>query len=237
MGGPGSTVTGHAALFLWGIEDRAPHQVVIAVASPQHLKRSVDRVRFLRTRMTSPPYTVQRLAVAEPEIAIFHAVKGQREREGRALALRALSADSVSTARVQELVRMHPRAPGRGIVRRALALYDQGVRSILEADGLRDVLYGATFANLARQHTISVAGRRFRVDAFDGDAMLAIEFDGRRYHATAPRWEADRERDTLLATLGILTLRFTFLDVTTRPEWCREQILRVRALRMRSRAA
>ncbi len=45
---------------------------------------------------------------------------------------------------------------------------------------------------------------------------LAVELDGRAAHPPEQRW-ADSKRDNAHAALGILTVRYNWADVTTRP--------------------
>ncbi len=107
----------------------------------------------------------------------------------------------------------------RGVLRRA-AMESAGVESFLEERGARDVLVGPEFAGLVRQHRLTVGRMSSRVDAFHGPTLTAFEFDGERFHE--PRRLADRRRDAVLASVGVLTVRFGFADVMNRPDWCRE---------------
>lgn len=96
--------------------------------------------------------------------------------------------------------------------------------SVLNAPGLR---------GFERQVVLRVAGRGYRVDAFDVESRTAIEFDGAKYHSDDRARRRDLERDVDLASIGVQTLRFTFEDVADRPSWCRDQILRTIATRRR----
>lgn len=58
-------------------------------------------------------------------------------------------------------------------------------------------------------------GRRF--DLAYPQAKLAIELDGRRWHSTADRFQADRERDREALAHGWVVVRFTWQDLTGRP--------------------
>ena len=48
-------------------------------------------------------------------------------------------------------------------------------------------------------------------------ARMAIELDGRAFHVSPERFEADRLRDREAATHGWLVVRFTWDDVVRRP--------------------
>ncbi len=57
------------------------------------------------------------------------------------------------------------------------------------------------------------------VDAAYPDHKLLIEADSRRHHTRVRDFEVDRERDNLAMLAGWRVLRFTWADLTKRPEW------------------
>jgi hypothetical protein len=59
----------------------------------------------------------------------------------------------------------------------------------------------------------------FEVDFVWRDARVIVEVDGYGYHRSPSAFEADRERDVVLALAGWRVLRFTWTQVTRRPEW------------------
>jgi very-short-patch-repair endonuclease len=74
------------------------------------------------------------------------------------------------------------------------------------------------FIALCKQHElppprrINLAG--YELDFYWPDARLAVEVDGRAFHATRRAFQADRERDRRLAALGIQVARVTWRDLT-----------------------
>ena len=48
---------------------------------------------------------------------------------------------------------------------------------------------------------------------------LIVEVDGYGYHRSPSRFETDRERDVMLTLAGWNVMRFTWTQVTTRPDW------------------
>jgi very-short-patch-repair endonuclease len=57
------------------------------------------------------------------------------------------------------------------------------------------------------------------------EAKLAVEVDGYRWHSGRQRWQSDLERQNALAEVGWLVLRFSWYDVTKRPEYVIRTIL------------
>ncbi|MEN3304033.1 MAG: hypothetical protein V7603_235 [Micromonosporaceae bacterium] len=62
---------------------------------------------------------------------------------------------------------------------------------------------------------------------------LVVEVDGRAHHVTPERFERDRERQNRLVTEGWTVLRFTWRDLTRRPE---EVVAQVREMLRRDRS-
>jgi very-short-patch-repair endonuclease len=57
--------------------------------------------------------------------------------------------------------------------------------------------------------------------------------DGAAWHGSRQQREGDIRRDTLLATIGWQTLRFSYVRMTTSPDRCQQQIQQVHAARKR----
>jgi very-short-patch-repair endonuclease len=78
-----------------------------------------------------------------------------------------------------------------------------------------------------------VGGETFVLDAACEESMLAVEMDGAAWHGSRAQREADIRRDSLLATVGWQTLRFSFTRMTRAPEACRREIRGVHEARLR----
>ena len=78
----------------------------------------------------------------------------------------------------------------------------------------------ATPSSKAKKSTSPGANRR-----------LIVEVDGYGYHRSPSRFENDRERDVMLTIAGWHVMRFTWTQVTTRPNWVAEAV-RARAARL-----
>jgi len=104
----------------------------------------------------------------------------------------------------------------RAAVLGALEEISAGVFSNLERHYLRDV---------ERPHRLPEAKRQARMKRGTGSAYLdnlyaeftlAVELDGLAAHPAEARWD-DIHRDNYFASSGIVTLRYNWADVTTRP--------------------
>jgi len=59
----------------------------------------------------------------------------------------------------------------------------------------------------------------YEVDAHWPEHDLVVELDSWRHHGTRAAFERDRVRDADLHARGVVTVRFTYLQVTTRQAW------------------
>jgi hypothetical protein len=70
------------------------------------------------------------------------------------------------------------------------------------------------------------------VDALHEETLIVVELDGHQFHGP-DRFQADRTRDQRLAAAGYVVLRFTWDDLTHRPDDVIERIRRTMAHRTR----
>lgn len=171
------------------------------------------------------------LVAVKPELALIHAAQWEPLATRRDLIYRACASPVISVERAQALLQQLPRVRERRGLANIFAHAADGVESYLEERGAVAVLKGIAFDDVVRQHWIRVAGERFRIDAYHHPTRTAFEFDGDGSHSSPEAQQRDRRRDALLATLGIVTVRFSYRDVVNRPGWCTAvalQVLRVR---------
>jgi very-short-patch-repair endonuclease len=152
----------------------------------------------------------------------------------RAPALQALRERRAKVAAVRAAM------TGRTVPRRAelldlLDLLDGGCESELELWGYRHVFDAPGLRHGKRQVIVRIGDKVFRLDLAYEEEMLAVELDGRTYHAAPNQWERDIRRDGLLATVGWQTVRYSHRRLTTDVAGCRRQTLDILAARRRTR--
>jgi very-short-patch-repair endonuclease len=221
--GTDAVVSHLSAAALWGFHGIAAGAVEVSVPAgrkPRPMAGRVHRVSALgpsdrRTRglfrLTSPERTVldiaPRLRPRQLESILDH---GQRDGLLAASGVRHLLDSTVTTGR-----------PGVTKLRGVLAADDAGPRpeSWLERSLIR-AIRAAGLPTPELQVEIPLPGSRMaRVDALYRDAGLVIEVDGHGSHATRRERQADAEREAALASLGYCVIRFTYEDVTERPDY------------------
>jgi hypothetical protein len=116
-------------------------------------------------------------------------------------------------------VRGRARVRWRGEILDALSLISDGVHSNLEDHYVHDVEYDHGLPEAQRQVRM-VRGAQFPrsqyLDNLYEPFGVAVELDGSAHHPVEDRW-ADIDKDNFSARLGIVTLRYNWADVTSRP--------------------
>ena len=125
------------------------------------------------------------------------------------------------------------RLRGRAELADLVRLLADGCRSELETWGCPQVLRAPGMPAFTQQRRVTVGRRTFLLDAAYDEALLAVETDGAAWHGSPRRREPDIRRDSLLATDGWQTLRYSYRRLTTAPEECRRDVLAVYRARRR----
>jgi hypothetical protein len=145
----------------------------------------------------------------------------------RRIAIGALRAESA-------MLRVHA---GKAALTTLLDLVEQGCESELEIWGAGHVLPGPpTVPAPVQQHSVRLgSGRWVRLDAAYPDALVAVELDGAAFHGSREARERDLRRDSALAALGWVVLRFSYARLMADPEGCRREIEAVVLVRLAAR--
>jgi len=103
----------------------------------------------------------------------------------------------------------------RGEILAALVAIAEGVHSNLEHHYVRGVERAHRLPIACRQAMLILGGRRCYLDNLYRDFGVAVELDGQAAHRIQDRWR-DVHRDNSLISMGIITLRYNWADVTER---------------------
>jgi hypothetical protein len=142
---------------------------------------------------------------------------------------------SVTALRIESAAQL--RHAGRAELGRLLDLIAAGCESELEIWGVTHVLPGPPDVPAwIQQYPVRLpAGRRVELDAAYPEALVAVELDGAAFHGSRSARERDLRRDSALATLGWVVLRFSYARLMADPEGCRREILAVVRRRLADR--
>ena len=146
-----------------------------------------------------------------------------RARQAVIECLRARRTDVVAIRRASMAAPVHA---GRAQLMTLLDLIANGCESELEVWGATNVLPGPPrLPQWVQQYAIRLGdGRSVRLDAAYPEARVAVELDGAAFHGSRQARERDLRRDTALAALGWVVLRFSYARLMADPEGCRREI-------------
>ncbi|NTV40251.1 MAG: hypothetical protein HGA51_09930, partial [Demequinaceae bacterium] len=220
-------IGGAASLFVAGALRIPPMRVEVAVPAARRMSGRPRWVRVRRLSYRPPTVRIGEWQIVEPAVAWCLAFS-ELSADDRASALcRLVAADrsvlETATRAALELPALRSRRRMLSVLSRVAA----GGESYLEIHAMESVFVGRRFDPILRQHVVNANGNRYRLDMYDASTMTAIELDGAGFHAGAWQWQRDIRRDADLAVMGILTVRFSYRDLTERPDWCRSMALDV----------
>lgn len=154
-----------------------------------------------------------RRATAEQPLVRQALIEAVRTRAVRAPAVR----------RASEQLGRHA---GRASLIALLELVERGCQSELEIFGVQHVLPGPpVLPAYVQQHRVVLPdGRAAELDAAWPEALVAVELDGAAFHGSRRDRERDLRRDSALAALGWVVLRFSYDRLVSDPEGCRCEI-------------
>jgi len=118
------------------------------------------------------------------------------------------------------------RHAGRAELALLLELVERGCQSELEVFGVQHVLPGppALPAYVQQHRVVLPDGRAAELDAAWPEAQVAVELDGAAFHGSRAARERDLRRDSALAALGWVVLRFSYERLISDPDGCRREI-------------
>jgi very-short-patch-repair endonuclease len=216
-GGPGSMVTGVAALWRHGI--RAPHAALVDILVPDPRKRQdTGFVRVHRTkRMPDRVFTIETLRYAPPTRAVADAARLITDIQD----VRAVVADSVQhgKCRPEALVEELSAGPLRDSarLRQVLGEIADGVRSVAEAE-LRDLIKRSGLPEPLFNARLYAGGTFIAApDCWWPDARVAVEVDSREWHLSPADWERTMNRRSKMSSYGIIVLHFSPRQIRTDP--------------------
>lgn len=227
--GHGSVVLGVAAASAWELCD-SPSS--ITVTGPPGMSRAVPPWLTLRRTEEPPPSALWHgCPVSLPALSIATAYGHVARDRADGLVYSAVQRRLTTPAEITAVVSTLYGVRGRRALMSTLSAVKAGSESHLETIGLSSVFHTKEFAGFVRQHRLSGDGTPYRLDMYHPTTRTAVELDGATGHDGSENRGRDVNRDAALASVGILTLRFTYRDLATRAPWCREMVRRTLAQR------
>lgn len=145
----------------------------------------------------------------------------------RAPAIIAVNNRMATPARLSEALDERPRVAGRRLLANLIELMAQGCRSHLELWAYAHVFRGPRMPSLRWQVPVSLGRRTVYLDAFDEASGVNFEMDGAAYHSSPQDRERDLRRDSGLAAMGIVVVRFTPKRLLYETELVRDEAIAI----------
>jgi very-short-patch-repair endonuclease len=226
--GPPAALSHTSALAAWGLT--TPPEFEHVTVPARRAPRSRRGVRVHRVERFPNVRRLDGLVVATAAEAVVASwpVLGAHDR--RQPVIVAVRNRHVTAAELAATLDRYPRLPRRASLSELIGLLAAGCESELEIWGHVHVFDVPGLRHAERQKVIRAAGRRYRLDIAYVAEKVAVELDG-RIHAREEQRDRDLRRDTALATIGWLTVRFTHRRLTREVAACRRETLAILAAR------
>jgi predicted transcriptional regulator of viral defense system len=241
--GPVSHVS---ALELWGVVGATGGPIHVTVPADRFPRRT-NGVLVHRTTLELPVSTACGVQVTSLPRSLVDAWDwSHRKRRGRPNGGTSIARQAViecvrsrqtALRAVREASEAAPVHAGRAELTTLLDLIAGGCESELEIWGATTVLPGPPdLPPWIQQYRVRLGdGRLVRLDAAYPEARVAVELDGAAFHGSRQARERDLRRDTALAALGWVVLRFSYARLMADPEGCRREIAAVVRARLANR--
>jgi hypothetical protein len=215
--GPGAMLSHRTAAELWKLADEPSSLVHIVVPAARRVTRRPGITIHLSARAGAalhPARNPPRTRVEETVLDLWETARTLDDAVG--WVTRALGRRLTTQAKLRDAMDARQRVRWRVLLAELLSPDAAGIHSVLEYRYVRHVERPHGLSGAKRQARVRRDGRSEYRDQLYGDYGTAIELDGRAAHPGDTRWN-DIRRDNAAAALGITTLRYGWLEVTTNP--------------------
>ncbi|WP_280840460.1 DUF559 domain-containing protein [Micromonospora sp. A200] len=223
------------ALDVWGLR-RQPADEPVHLDAPRGSgvrPRPHLAVHHRHGLVMGPPQVVSRsgVPVMRLEQALVDAWPLLPAVDRPAPVIRAVNDRLTTPQRIAAALDRVPRLAGRAELRTLVDRLQAGCRSPLEIWGHDHVFTGAGMPAFQRQTRIVIGHRTMYLDVWAERERVDFELDGASTHADPRQREVDLRRDALLATVGILVVRFAHRRLVHETDAVRREVLAILASR------
>lgn len=220
-----------SALRRWNIPTPETEQIHVTVPIGRHPIGRSPGLTVHRTRVRTRVRRVGGLLTVAAEVAVVRSWPLLSGSEQRAPAIAAVRRRLVTAPSLRATSEKACGMPGRAVLTRLIAQLEAGCESELELWGYLNVFDVPGLRHGVRQLDVVAAGRRYRLDLGYEQERVAVELDGYGFHSTREQRERDMRRDTALAAIDWVTLRFSHQRLHSDVAGCRRDTLTTLAAR------
>jgi predicted transcriptional regulator of viral defense system len=215
--GPGAALSHETAAELHGLARKPAQLIHLTVAADRRVEPVPGLAIHRSARIAQarhPCQTPPRTRIEETVLDLADTARTFDDALGWACA--ACGGRLTTPQRIAAAMSRRAKLRYRDALRLALDDITAGAHTILEHRYLHDVERPHGLPRAERQVRVVRGGRSQYRDALYRKYLVTVETDGRVAHPAEGRWR-DVHRDNAAAADGIITLRYSWSDVTTRP--------------------
>jgi very-short-patch-repair endonuclease len=215
----GGVVGFATAAHLWGFVAEPPELVQLVLSNGRHVVCPYGARIYRVFVPASAITTYASLPLTTRVWSLLDHLGTLSVPEGLRLVDRAIQRRWIERRDLSRRLEDCPGRRGNRVIRALVAATADGAAAQSERV-LHRLLRRAGIRSWKANHGVFVAGRLVAViDIAILRRRLAIEVDGYAYHSDVDRFERDRHRQNALVSLGWTVLRFTWRDLTERPQY------------------
>jgi very-short-patch-repair endonuclease len=215
------------ALDVWGLPTLRSAQVHVTVGTDAPQRTRGVHAHRRESFRPHPPIIQLRggLPVVRLEQAIVESWPLLPRLSRRAPAIVAVRERRTTPGRLLDALQEQYRPAGAKEQRTLYGLLDAGNQSELEVWGHEQIFADKRLPRSVTQHRLEIGGQTVYLDRAFLAEMVAVELDGAAYHGSPGQRERDVRRDTAVARLGWVTLRYTHQRLHNEPDAVIQEII------------
>lgn len=221
------------ALRRWRLLAPPDGPIHVTAYNPRHPRGVPGELVVHRTRLPLEAVELDTMTTVRADLAVVTSWPLLDDRERRAPVIEAARRRLLNIGRLYARLEQMWWIRDLAALRCLVAMLAAGCESELELWGYTDVFNVPGLDDASRQVVVEVDGESYRLDVAYEEQMLAVELDGRKYHASPEQWERDIRRDRKVAKLGWQTIRYSHDQLRFDVDGCRRDTLAIRAARRR----
>lgn len=211
-GGSAAVLSHTSALRMWGMRrGEPPHPVHVSVPEGGRDRRPGIVFHRVQALADDERTVVDGIPITAPARTIVDAAGMVGRRDVELACARAEREGLITSEALAALPDRYAHRPGMAMLRAVLG--EQTEPHLTRSEAERRCLDLLRAGGLPRPHA-NVAVGPYELDLFWPEEGVAIEVDGRKHHASRPRFEGDRRKDAWLRARGIQVIRLTWRQIT-----------------------
>jgi hypothetical protein len=214
--GADAVLSHQTAAELDGLTDRVSRAVHVTVPTDRRVRGAINVIVHRSGRISEARHPVLLPPRTRIEETVLDLTQEARDADEAFHWLSRACGGRLTTAnRLQGALEQRKHARYRNELITGLTAISDGVHSTLEYRYVRGVERPHELPTAQRQAKITLGKARRYLDNYYEDFGVAVELDGHAAHRVHDRWR-DVHRDNALTGAGIITLRYSWTDVTQR---------------------